>query len=66
MKIGHVLFILDGVNERNFKVTKALKDLFFVLIVCVAAGNRSCIHNKKLMLGVNENWSCTFRIRWNE
>ena len=41
-------------------MSKALKDLLFVLIVLIAAKNMSCIHIKQLKLGVNENSACTF------
>ena len=36
------------------------------VIVFIIAENMSCIHNKQLMLGVNENSACYFHIRWNE
>ena len=47
-------------------VPKALKDLFFVLIVFVTPENMSCIHIEQQMLGVNENSACTFHIRWKK
>ena len=45
-------------------VSKAFKDLFFVLIVYTTAENVSGIHIKQQVLGVNENSACTFHIRW--
>ena len=47
-------------------MTKALKQLFFALIVFITPENMSCIHIKQEMLGVNENSACTFPIRQNE
>ena len=47
-------------------VPKALKQLFFVLIVFITPENMSCVHVKQYMLGVSENSACTFHIRWNE
>ena len=47
-------------------ISKSLKDLVFVLIVFITAGNMSCIYIKQQMLDVNENSACTFHIRWNE
>ena len=41
-------------------VPKALKQLFFVLIVFITPENMSCIHIKQKMLDVNENSACTF------
>ena len=47
-------------------VTKALKHLFFVLVVFITAENMSCIHIKQYMVGKNETSACIFHIRWNE
>ena len=47
-------------------VPKALKQLFFVLIVFITPENMSCIHIKQEMLGVNKTLACTFHITWNE
>ena len=41
-------------------VPKALKQLFFVLIVFIRPENMYCIHIKQQILGVNENFVCTF------
>ena len=53
-------------NQLQFTsefVSKALKDLFFVLISFKTAENTSCIH---IMSSVNENSAYTFHIGWNE
>ena len=47
-------------------VLKALRQLFFVLIVFITPENMSCIHVKHFVLGVNENSTYTFHAKWNE
>ena len=47
-------------------VLKALKKIFFVLIVIITPENIACIHIKKQMLGVNENSARIFHTGWNE